>query len=120
MLQVSNLNIKLLDKVITKKWLELHRSLNVAPDSIIDNDCISDDIFVKDIQEANKEFGFNWGSNPKTQDEYNQMHKDIETAPKYKAQSFTCQRGRKQQSKSDTGCLVRKPGTVLQKTTNRI
>jgi hypothetical protein len=85
MLQVSNLNIKLLDKVITKKWMELHQSLDVDPDSIIDNNSISDDMFVKDIQEANKEFGFNWATNPKTQDEYNQMHKDIETAPKDKA-----------------------------------
>jgi len=85
MLQVSNLKIKLLDKVITKKWLGLHRRLNVAPDLIIDNNSISDDIFVKDIQEANKNFGFNWATNPTTQDEYNKMHKDIETAPKDKA-----------------------------------
>ena len=85
MLRISNLKIKLLDKVITKKWLELQQSLAVAPDSIIDNNSISDDIFVKDIQEANKEFGFSWTTNPKTQDEYNQMHKDIETAPKDKA-----------------------------------
>jgi|TARA_R110000851_G_scaffold63319_2_gene145024 hypothetical protein len=85
MLQVSNLKIKLSDKVITKKWLDLHRGLKVDPDSIIDNNSISDDIFAKDIQEANKNFGFSWDSNPTTQDAYNKMHKDIETAPKDKA-----------------------------------
>ena len=85
MLQVSNLKIKLLDKVITKKWLKLYQSLDIDPDSIIDNNHISDYIFVKDIQEANKNFGFNWDTNPTTQYEYNKMHKDIETAPKDKA-----------------------------------
>jgi len=85
MLQVSNLKIKLLDKVITKKWLELYQSVDINPDSIIDNAGIDDGDFVKDIHTANELFGFEWPSNPRTQEEYNKMHKDIETAPKDKA-----------------------------------
>jgi len=85
MLQVSNLKIKLLDKVIAKRWLELCKGLNAGPDHIIDNAGISDNDFVKDIDQANKLFGFSWPTNPSTQEEYNKMHKDIETAPKDKA-----------------------------------
>jgi len=85
MLQVSNLKIKLLDKVITRRWLELWQSLGINPDSIINNANTNDSDFVNDIHKTNEIFGFGWPSNPTTQEEYNKMHKDIETAPKDKA-----------------------------------
>jgi hypothetical protein len=85
MLRISNLNIKLYDTVMTRAWLKLYLNLNINPDLIIDNSGISNETFTNDIQEANKKFGFDWPTNPTTQNEYNQMHKDIETAPKHKA-----------------------------------
>jgi len=85
MLQVSNIKINLLDNVMARKWLELYQSLDVAPDRIIHNTGISDDNFANKIKTANELFGFNWPLSPRSQEDYNMMHKDIETAPKHKA-----------------------------------
>jgi hypothetical protein len=85
MLQISNIKIKLLDNALARKWLALYQSLDIAPDQIIHNTGISDGDFTNKIKEANKLFGFDWPVNPKTQADYNMMHKDIETAPKDKA-----------------------------------
>jgi len=80
MLKINNIKIKLFDKIVSKTWLKLYQSLNVAPDRIAPNLPISDKEFAEKIKKANDLFGFNWPLNPDTQDQYNQMHKDIETA----------------------------------------
>ena len=85
MLQISNIKIKLSDKAISKAWLKLYQSLNVDPDKIVSNLPIDNEDFMQKIKKANDLFGFDWPLNPQTQDEYNLMHKDIETAPKHKA-----------------------------------
>jgi|TARA_B100001093_G_C26685831_1_gene952602 hypothetical protein len=85
MLQVSNIKIKLMDNALARKWLELYQSLDIGPDQIIHNTGISDGDFANKIKEANRLFGFDWPTNPSTQADYNMMHKDIETAPKDKA-----------------------------------
>src|SRR5210317_2152229 len=85
MLQVSNIKINLLDNVMARKWMKLYQSLSVTPDQIIHNTGISDIDFANKIKTANELFGFNWPVNPRTQEDYNMMHKDIETAPKDKA-----------------------------------
>ena len=81
MLQISNIKIKLSDKAISKAWLKLYQSLNVDPDKIVSNLPIDNKDFMQKIKKANDLFGFDWPLNPQTQDEYNLMHKDIETAP---------------------------------------
>ena len=85
MLQINNIKIKLFDKIVSKAWLKLYKSLNVNPDRIVPNLPISDEEFAQKIKRANTQFGFDWPENPSTQDEYNRMHKDIETALDKKA-----------------------------------
>jgi hypothetical protein len=80
MLQINNIKIKLFDKIISRAWLELYQSLKVNPDRIIPNLPISDEEFAEKIKKANDLFGFDWPLIPDTQEKYNQMHKDIETA----------------------------------------
>ena len=70
---------------MAKKWLSLHRSLKVNPDMIIDNAGISDHKFKAKVIEANRRFKFDWPLEPTTQEEFNKMHKDMETAPKDQA-----------------------------------
>jgi len=85
MLKINNLEIKLNDSVVANKWKELHTSLNIAPDELLDDAEISQETFTAQIKKANSLFGFDWPVNPATQEDYNKMHKDIETAPKDKA-----------------------------------
>ena len=85
MFKVSNLKIKLLDNVICREWLALYQSLNIDPDFISDNSGVDDETFAQSIKQTNKEFGFNWPESPKTQKEFNAMHKDIESAPAHMA-----------------------------------
>jgi len=80
MLRISNLEIQLDDTNLAKSWLSLYQSLNVDPDMIIDNSPINDDVFAEDIRQANSTFGLDWPEYPKTQAEYNKMHKDLELA----------------------------------------
>lgn len=85
MLQISNIQIQLLDNVVAKRWLALYQNLDVEPDKITHNAGISDSDFAKKIRKANKLFGFDWPENPSTQEDFNMMHKDIETASKDQA-----------------------------------
>jgi hypothetical protein len=85
MLQINNIKIKMFDKIRSKAWLKLYQSLNVEPDRIIPNLPISDEEFAVKIKKANDLFGFDWPLIPDTQEKYNDMHKDIETASEKKA-----------------------------------
>jgi hypothetical protein len=85
MFKVSNLKIKLLDNVLCREWLTLYQSLNVDPDFISDNSGVDDETFAQSIKQTNKEFGFDWPESPRTQKEFNAMHKDIESAPTHMA-----------------------------------
>lgn len=80
MLKISNLEIQLDDTNLAKSWLSLYQSLNVDPDMIIDNSPIDDEVFARDIKRANSLFNFDWPEYPKTQNEFNEMHKDLESA----------------------------------------
>ena len=75
-----NLKVNLFNSVLTQTWVELQKNLQCNPDTVLFNTVVDPNQFKNLIEKTNKEFGFNWKINPKTQEDYNSMHKDIETA----------------------------------------
>lgn len=85
MFKINDLQIELNNSILANTWMALHEDLNIPHDEVLNDSQIDKEQFRQSILEANDLFGFNWPLYPNTQQEFNKMHKDIETAPKDKA-----------------------------------
>ena len=81
LLEFQNLTISIAlnNNANTKAWINLHKNLEIQPDTIISNTPINKEELRTAIENANKKFNFNWPVYPNNQTQFNKMHKDIET-----------------------------------------